>query len=135
MNSLQINLISLRQNPASNYPRQRPKRLALALALLAGAFCFGVGGCVGDGYVGVSTYPSYAPYYGYYGYSGVPYYGYGGIYTRNIIVRGQRHPGSFGRHHFWRDRRGGDRSRFSRPSGGRRGNPSIRGGRGDRGRR
>jgi hypothetical protein len=89
----------------------------LALAVIIGAFGFGIGGCVTDGYVGVSAYPSYAPYYGYYGYGGVPYYGYGGIYTRNIIVRGRRHSGGFGRQHFSRYRRGRDRPQLSRPSG------------------
>lgn len=72
--------------------------------MAAGAICLCLSGCATDGYVGVATFPSYAPYYGYYGYSGIPYYGYGGIYGRNIFVRGRRHSISYGRHHLWRDR-------------------------------
>ena len=104
--------------------RRNARRLALALVI--GAFSFGVGGCLSDGYVGISAYPSYAPYYGYYGYRGAPYYGYGGIYTRNIIVRGRRHSGGYGRQHFSRYRSGRDRAQVSRPSQDRRGNPSSR---------
>ncbi len=97
-------------------------RLRLATFLLG--ICFGVSGCVTDGYVGVSAYPDYRPYYSYYGYGGLPYYGYGGIYRRNIIIRGRRHRGGFGRQHFWRDRtRRGNRPRVTRPSKTRRANP------------
>lgn len=106
--------------PAQADPHSVSQRIWSSRAWLAafvGAFFFGLGGCVGEGYVGVSTYPSYAPYYSYYGYSGAPYYGYRGIYARNIIVRGRRHPSSFGRHHYWRDRRQKDRPRSSRPGG------------------
>ena len=56
--------------------------------------CLGLGGCATDGYVGVSTFPDYTPYYGYYGYSGIPYYGYGGLYTRRVIIRGRRYSGA-----------------------------------------
>ena len=59
-------------------------------------------------------------------YRGAPYYGYGGIYTRNIIVRGRRHSGGYGRQHFSRYRSGRDRAQVSRPSQDRRGNPSSR---------
>ena len=58
----------------------------------ASAICLSLSGCATDGYVGVSTFPDYSPYYGYYGYSGIPFYGYGGIYRRNIIIRGRGTP-------------------------------------------
>lgn len=83
----------------------QPFARALLVMMVAGAFCLCLSGCATNGYVGVSTFPNYSPYYRYYGYSGVPYYGYRGIYTRNIIVRGRRHSLSYGRHHLWRDRR------------------------------
>jgi hypothetical protein len=114
MNTSHIGWISAAEHPVP--PRRcgrRPSRW-LALAMIIGAFSFGIGGCVTDGYVGVSAYPSYAPYYGYYGYGGVPYYGYGGIYTRSFIVRGRRHSGGFGRQHFSRNHRGRDRAQVSR---------------------
>ncbi len=59
----------LRSIPTAEDPRssrEHGKRSACRVALvLIGAFALGVGGCVTDGYVGVSTYPSYEPYYGY----------------------------------------------------------------------
>jgi hypothetical protein len=126
MNTSHVGSISPSEQPYPRRARGRRNTRRLALALIIGACGFGIGGCVTDGYVGVSAYPSYAPYYGYYGYSGVPYYGYGGIYTRNIIVRGQRHSGGYGRQHFSGYRRGRDRAQVSRPSQDRRGNPSNR---------
>ena len=95
----------------------------VALAIGLASICFGLSGCVTDGYVGVSAYPDYRPYYSYYGYGGLPYYGYGGIYRRSIIVRGQRHWGGYGRQHFWRDRRQAVRPGVSRPSKNRPANP------------
>ncbi len=114
MNISQVGSIPLAQHPGSGYAWGSRYVRRLALALVVGAFSFGVGGCVTDGYVGVSAYPSYAPYYGYYGYRGVPYYGYRGIYRRSIVVRGRRHTGSYGRQHFSRYHRGRDRAHFSR---------------------
>jgi len=131
MNPSYVASTSLSENPALWCAWRRRNGRGLALGLIIGAFCFSLGGCVGDGYLGVSTYPSYEPYYGYYGYSGTPYYGYGGIYTRNIVVRGRRYSGGYGRQHFSRYRSGYNRANFSRSrSGGR----DYRGGRG-RGRR
>jgi hypothetical protein len=101
------------------------RRIAVAITLTG--ICLGLSGCATDGYVGVSTYPSYRPYYSYYGYTGVPYYGYGGIYTRNIVIRGQRHRGGYGRHHFSRDR-GRDGGRHFSRSGGFHRSPGIRSG-------
>lgn len=108
------------------------RRVAVTIAL--SGICIALSGCVTDGYVGVSSYPSYRPYYSYYGYGGVPYYGYRGIYPRTVVIRGRRHSGGYGRQHFWRDRRRGDRPRFSRPSRGQGRNPGNRAGRGGRNR-
>jgi len=116
MNREQIDQSSKHEVPISVSGARWPKRngRALALVLVIGAICFGFSGCVGDGYVGVSTYPNYAPYYGYYGYGGAPYYGYGGVYTRRVIVRGRTYSGGYGRHHSVRHRHGGYRRSFSR---------------------
>ncbi len=106
---------------------------SVRLAIVLGSICFALSGCVTDGYLGVSAYPDYRPYYSYYGYGGLPYYGYRGIYRRNIIVRGRRHRGGYGRQHFWRDRkRRATRPRVSRPSKNRRANPGLRPRRSDR---
>lgn len=129
MNTAQISHFSIHEDSVavSGATWRKWNGPALALALVIGAICFGVGGCVSDGYVGVSAYPDYSSYYGDYGYGGAPYYGYGGIYNRSLLVGGRRYSGGYGRHHFVANRGGGHRSSFSRSSGGSRGHFRTRG--------
>ena len=129
MHTKLINFSSVPEHsaPASGAKSQKRSMRGWALAGMIGVLSFGLGGCVSDDYLGVSTYPSYGAYYDDYGYSGIPYAGYGGIYTRSILVGNRRYSGGYGRHHFIGNR-GGHRSGFSGSHRGMRGHGGMRGG-------